>query len=660
MTLGWRAHGAARIRAGFGPDPRLPGELPELVREQLGRSEIEEEDAHLAWELARLAPLDDPDDHLALLSILLVALEALGRGSTRVALASVAPRARALMAADPALLARVEAMLDDPPELFGPPEARRPLVIEDGHLYLERVRAVEARLAERIGARGRLTLTSLDGDAALSHLRERPAHGPRGPMRLTDEQEAAVVTALRAPLSVISGGPGTGKTSIVVAILRAALAQLDLDPSAIALAAPTGKAADRMRRAIEGGLRAVAEPSPTDGALLEALPEPRTLHRLLGWSPARGAFRHHVGNPLSERLVVIDESSMIDVFLMERLVESLHPEARLVLLGDAEQLPSVAAGAVFRDLGAAPGVASVHLRQSHRMDPTQPAGFNVLAVAGALNAGRVPPTAPLADDLPAQPDALGRLDALPPRLEALGGVFLFEPAAPIDRERFLDRWYDERVRGPAEIRRLASRTWAHDGGRLLDPEGLEALFGFMERARLLCVTRSAARPTGVDAINESLHRRFTEDARASVGASLLLAGEPILVHRNDYERGLFNGDQGLVLFAAEEGEPPRPAAVFRREDGFVAHPIEAVRGAIDLGYATTVHKAQGSEHDAVALLLPDTDSPRLLTREIVYTAVTRARRSVLVVGTKELLERAAARRIERSSGIAERLTAAPT
>ncbi|RZO47493.1 MAG: exodeoxyribonuclease V subunit alpha [Sandaracinaceae bacterium] len=655
MTLGWSAHGAARVRGGFGADPRLPDALPDIMREQIARSEIAEEDAHLAWELARLAALPDPEDHLALLCVLLVALETLARGSTRVALSGIGPRARALLGASPDVIARIDALLDAPPTLFGPPELRRPLVIEDGHLYLERVRAVEERLAERIRTRGGATLGAVDPDAALAMLRERPAHGARGPMVLTDEQEAAVATALRAPFTVISGGPGTGKTSIVVAILRAALSQLALDSSAIALAAPTGKAADRMRRAIEGGLRAVAEPSDGDLALLDALPEPKTLHRLLGWSPSRGAFRHHMGNPLSERLVVVDESSMIDVFLMERLVESLHPQARLVLLGDAEQLPSVAAGAVFRDLGGAAPIASVHLEKSHRMDPTQPEGFNVLHVARALNAGSVPALAPLEGGLPSRPDALGQLEALPPRLEALGGVSLFEPRTTLDREALLDAWYAERVRGPSKMRQRATQTWRHDAGRLLDPEGLAPLFAFMERARLLCVTRSAARPTGVEAINESLHRRFTADARASVGAALLLAGEPVLVHRNDYERGLFNGDQGMVLFTAEEGESPRPSAVFRREDGFVAHPIEAVRGAIELGYATTVHKAQGSEHDAVCLLLPDTDSPRLLTREIVYTAVTRARRSVLIVGARDLLQRAAARRIERSTGMIDRL-----
>src|SRR5690606_28120208 len=125
--------------------------------------------------------------------------------------------------------------------------------------------------------------------------------------------------------------------------------------------------------------------------------------------------------------------------------------------------------------------------------------------------------------------------------------------------------------------------------------------------------------TGVEAINASLHRRVADDHRA--GTALLLPGEPVLVHVNDYERGLFNGDQGVVLLTVRQGEGPRTSAVFRKDEGFIAHPIEAVRASIELGFATTVHKAQGSEHDHVALVLPETDSPRLLTREIVYTAI---------------------------------------
>jgi exodeoxyribonuclease V alpha subunit len=498
--------------------------------------------------------------------------------------------------------------------------------------------------------------------AALESLRAHPVLGSSGAVALTSEQEAAVAAALRSPLTLVSGGPGTGKTSIVVAILRAAVDALALEPSSVALAAPTGKAADRMRRSIEAGLLAIADPTAADRRLLDALPEPRTLHRLLGFSASRGTFRHHAQNPLSERLVVVDESSMIDVFLMERLVESLHPSARLVLLGDAEQLPSVAAGAVFRDLESAASITSVRLTRSHRMDPSRPEGFNILAVAARLNQGEMPRLAPTevrdGGIFPSEPTALGALDALPEDPDALGGAFLLPLDGSDDRERFLDWWYAHRVRGSVALERLAARTWPREAGRVRDDGALAPLFELAERARLLCVTRGAARATGVEAVNAALHRRFADDARAPVGLGLMLAGEPVLAHKNDYERGLFNGDQGMVLFTrSEDDDGPRPSAVFRRDDGFVAHPMEAVRGSLELGYATTVHKAQGSEHDAVALLLPETDSPRLLTREIVYTAITRARRSVLVLGSPALLERAARRRIERSSGIAERLAA---
>jgi exodeoxyribonuclease V alpha subunit len=379
-----------------------------------------------------------------------------------------------------------------------------------------------------------------------------------------------------------------------------------------------------------------------------------TLHRLLGWSPSRLGFRHRRDNPLAERLVIVDESSMIDVFLMERLASALLPDARLVLLGDAEQLPSVAAGAVFRDLGRAGRVPAVALTKSHRMDPSRPEGFNILSVAGRVNEGALPSLVRPSEKelLPSRLDAIGRLTELPPDLDALSGVFLYEPESPLDRERFLDRW--SAARRPSE---LSTRTWQVEGGRVLDEAALEPLFAEAERARLLCVTKSAARPTGVVAVNASLHRRFADERGRGAQPALLLAGEPVLVQRNDYERGLFNGDQGLVLFTAAAAEGPRPSAVFRGREGFVAHPLEAVRASIELGYATTVHKAQGGEHDRVALLLPETDSPRLLTREIVYTAITRARRSVLLVGSPELLARAAARRVERSTGIAARMAA---
>ena len=649
MTVAWRAHGAARVAAGLDGGATLPHDLPDAVREALLRADLHEAEAHLAWELARLAGLEE-HEHLALFAIALLTQDALGRGSTRIPRdpAWLAAEARAI-GFDASVCAAIERVFETP--LFGRPGDRRPLIVDGEHLYQERLLALEERLAGLLAARVARAVAAAELDPVLASIDLHPA----GSVVLTDEQREAVRAALGSPLAVVGGGPGTGKTSIIVAILRAAVLAEVAQPVGIALAAPTGKAADRMRRSIEAALASVADPLPSDRALIDALPRPMTLHRLLGWSPSRRGFRHRRDNPLAERLVIVDESSMIDVFLMEHLASALLPDARLVLLGDAEQLPSVAAGAVFRDLGRAGGVPSVALTKSHRMDPSRPDGFNILSVAARVNEGALPSLVRPSEQenklLPSRLDAIARLKELPPDLDALSGVFLYEPESPLDRERFLDRWSE--ARRPSE---RVTRTWSIEGGRVLDEAALEPLFAEAERARLLCVTKSAARPTGVVAINASLHRRFA-DERGRGGQPLLFAGEPVLVQRNDYERGLFNGDQGLVLFTAAAGEGPRPSAVFRGREGFIAHPLEAVRASIELGYATTVHKAQGGEHDAIALLLPETDSPRLLTREIVYTAITRARRAVLLVGSPELLARAAARRVERSTGIAERMAA---
>ncbi|MCA9605947.1 MAG: AAA family ATPase, partial [Myxococcales bacterium] len=455
-----------------------------------------------------------------------------------------------------------------------------------------------------------------DAAAALGRVLAHPSVTPRGPVVLTDEQRRAVEVALGARVSIVSGGPGTGKTSIVVAILRAAMERGDVEPEAIALAAPTGKAADRMRGAIESALVAVADPLPGDRALLEGLPRPRTIHRLLGWSPSLRRFRHHETSPLSERLVILDEGSMIDVFLMERVVASLGANARLVVLGDAEQLPSVAAGAVFRDL--AEHVPTVRLTKSHRVDPSRPEGSHILEVAAGVNAGELRP---------------------------MEGPGAFLHAVDADGRRdFLRAWIER-----ARLGDTARRTWVRSDGAWDAPELLASLFERAEARALLCVTRHGWRPTSVEAVNAWIHHEVADEAR-------WVAGEPVIVTRNDYDRALFNGDRGVLLWVAPSATAaPRLSAVFRREDRFVAHPLDAVRGQLELAWATTVHKAQGSEHDEVALLLPDQDHPRLFTREVVYTAITRARRRVHIVGDAALLARAVRRRVERATGIGEGL-----
>lgn len=659
--------GTARLALGAGKPADLP-DFPEDLAEIARRAEIGEERLHLAWELARLAGPSSPEGWRGRLALSLLLLDAIAEGSTRLPIGpsarqALAERARRL-GLPPADLRRAEACADallaraaaDVPRqlalafegepgatesleaIVGPPDAFRPWVLEDGTLAPQRLVALETRLARRLCQRAP---TPLDRDAverALAAVAADPPRGPRGPIAPNDEQLAAVRAALAGPVAVISGGPGTGKTSIVVCILRA-LARID-PAIEVALAAPTGKAADRMTQSIAEALAGCAD--PIDAALRARAPTARTLHRLLGWSPSEQRFQHHEGSPLGERLVVLDEASMIDLALMERLVAALGPDALLVLLGDADQLPSVEPGAVLADLvglGGTPTISVSLLTRSHRMDPSDPAGSHILGIAQRLNAGTPPTVRPGAV---LEPGVIARLSSLPADGRDPPGVALLETPDPAAREAFLAWWWEHRVRGPEHEPALAERSWD-----LRDADAratLQRLFDRTFRARLLCVTRG--RPTGADAINAWMGARAS---RARGGAPPLL-GEPAIVVRNDHERALFNGEQGLVLRVGG-----RACLVVRRGPSFEAHPLEAVRHLLERAYASTVHKAQGSEHDAVALLLPTEDVPRLLGREILYTAITRARRSVLLVGPPSLIERAIARPSKRLTGLPDRL-----
>jgi exodeoxyribonuclease V alpha subunit len=387
------------------------------------------------------------------------------------------------------------------------------------------------------------------------------------------------------------------------------------------------------------------------------------LHRLLGFVPQgarEGRFRHHENNRLAERVVIVDEASMIDLFLMDRLVRSMRDDALLILLGDADQLPSVDAGAVFRDLVPwAP--TAVRLTQSYRMDPVDPAGRNVLSVARRVQAGRVPA---LFDAAPSEGDE-------PPEVitvHAQAAKLAFERVEMIgadQRSSFYERWFHEQVcgsDGAAFDRRIARiHHWRRDRFEPEEERELGVLFDHYDRHRLLCATRGES-PTGAAHVNAVLHRKMLErwrllDPALGGQAPPLLPGEPVLMLHNDYDRGLFNGDQGVVL-RVSEGEAGHPMVVFPRPQkdgpGFAVFHLDSIRAALALGYAITIHKSQGSELDQVGVILPDEDLP-LLTRELLYTAITRARRAVTLVGRREILEAAVTRQIRRFSGVADQL-----
>ncbi|WP_041492787.1 AAA family ATPase [Burkholderia lata] len=645
----------------------------------------------------------------------------------------------------------------------------RPLIVDrHDHLYLSRYFDYERRLADALVAQA--GVAAPDEGLAPARLRDSLARYFGPATGEVDWQRVAAIVALTGRVTIVSGGPGTGKTTTVVGVLACLL---DAHPGLrVALAAPTGKAAQRMQEA----LHARAGDLPPE--LAARLPDTSyTLHRLLGGGGAAG-FRHHRDNPLPYDLIVVDEASMIDVALAAHLLDALAPGARLVLLGDKDQLAAVEAGAVFAELSARPAftaAARTRIAQALGIDeaafvaalPVQdeavPAAPPVSAVArapAALSASAVAATrkpasrrkvderqASLFDDEPqddevsptsaAPPSAAGPmlteagdagvageapawievdelewLDAveLPPfdasdsalasvtsilsgESEAASATSTPAPAPLADCVVWLERNYRFGLDSPIGRLSLAIRSgdvqaaldalpaddsaaasFHDDAGESLAASTVERLarrfgayldalrdtlaapvpdplplFDALNRFRILCATRSGLR--GAEHVNAlvAAHVRHAARVPLAVGAHWF-TGRPIMVTRNDYALGLFNGDIGIAL-------PDAHGVLrvwFRRADGTARAVSPAALPPHETAFALTVHKSQGSEFDEAALVLPASFG-RVLTRELVYTAVTRARTRVQVIGPRRVLAQAVATRTQRDSGLAARV-----
>ncbi|MEY3011832.1 MAG: exodeoxyribonuclease subunit alpha [Pseudomonadota bacterium] len=477
------------------------------------------------------------------------------------------------------------------------------------------------------------------------------------------EAATAVRTAATQRLTVVTGGPGTGKTYSVTRTL-ALLLQVDPAGLRVALAAPTGKAAVRMREAIAENLRALPEDvvDVEVRARVDALGA-STLHRLIGLRPD-GSARHHAGNPLPYDVVVVDEVSMVDLAMMQALTAAMPAGARLVLLGDRDQLASVDAGTVLGDVvrageasGSALAGAVVRFTRSRRFAgaPTIAHVAAALQRASAEDDGSAAQTAAIAR---ARAWLCGEASApdetLPNRVRWLDTA-LAETDRALLHERLLDALgqpYDTLFAGLGEV--LARQGVA----ALAEPATqLRALLA-LERYRVLATHRRGLR--GVAGLQRGLEARALralERAGASVptrGAHWL--GRPLLVTQNDPATGLMNGDVGMVLPVHEDGTL---GAVFvDREQGEprVRTVTLSRLPSHESALAMTVHKSQGSQFEEVALVLHDADSP-IQTRELVYTGITRAAVRLRWSGPAEVLQRALSRRVARASGLAEWLAA---
>ena len=515
-----------------------------------------------------------------------------------------------------------------------------PLRLEGTLLYLDRYWTQERDVADDL-TRLAVAADGVDEAVLTAGLQRLFADQADG------RQTLAAATAVLRRFAVIAGGPGTGKTTTVARIVALLCEQSQAAGAReplIALAAPTAKAAARLQQAVheQAATLAVSDELRQRLAALEA----STLHRLLGWRPrSHSRFRHDRDNRLAHDVVIVDETSMVSLPMMARLLEAVRPDARLILIGDPGQLTSIEAGAV---LGDVVGPAA------HGLVLSAPARERLEAVTGsAITATSSPSPGVTTGDAVVVLDRVLRYGAGIARLaDAIRRGDGDAAIAALTDEKAKDiTWIaadaaedDAAVLEPVRVAAVAAARDAIDAARRGDAAGaLHALNAF----RLLCAHRRGGHgvATWIDRVVAWLH----DQVEGFAAGGEWFAGRPLLVTENDYGLRLYNGDTGVVITGADG----HPIAAFERGDDVVE--IRPSRlAAIQTVYAMTIHKSQGSQFDTAVVLLPAPGS-RILTRELLYTAATRARTQLILVGTEEAIRAAVARPVARASGLQARL-----
>ena len=520
--------------------------------------------------------------------------------------------------------------------VVGAPGDWRPLVLNGTRLYLYRHWDSEQSLARFLRERSQVLAPGVD----IALLREGLGRLFPGGNGEVDWQRVAAAVAVLKQFCVITGGPGTGKTTTVAGILVLLLEQAKAQSIRIVLAAPTGKAAARFQEAIRESAERLCCSNEIRANL--AGMEASTLHRLLGRRPATSSFDRDEEEPLPFDAVIVDEASMVSFHLLFRLARALPQSARLILLGDRDQLASVEAGAVLGDI-CGPGRKRQYSQSLGRM------------IAAA--SGETVPMLPKAEGLSPIGDCIVELQRNF-RFGAESGIGELaraindgsaDRALSILRVGLKSDLGFQSVPKPRDLSRSLGGIVRAGYGDYMGGGTPAEVFERFNRFRILCALREG--PYSVDALNIFIEAILARTGLLRPGR-LWYEGRPVMVTRNDYGLRLFNGDVGIALADPESGGAlriffPAPDGSMRKFDPYRLPEHETV-------YAMTVHKSQGTEFDRVLIVLPEGDV-RVLTRELLYTGVTRARKRVDLWAGEEALRAALSRRIERVSGLREAL-----
>ncbi len=588
---------------------RAPEPLAALNREGI----LLAADIHVALTLTRLAGVSDP----VALRCAALTVAAARQGHTFLQLDDTEAEQ---LHAFPSLVASAD----------GPPA---PLRLAGTRLYLDRYWREERRLAAALLRRDRMRADPGELAAIGAGIRAAFAED-----EFAEQRTAAAVVLLRQ-LAVIAGGPGTGKTTAVTRIveLTAQLAaERGSEPPLVALCAPTGKAAARLQQAGAAGLRAT------------------TIHRLLGWLPG-GRFRHDAANRLPHDLVIVDETSMVPLTLMVALAEAVRDDAQLVLVGDPDQLAAIEVGAVLADIvgpAAEHSQASAAMRAALASLTGDPAAVTAVAAATAAGARDRSSGHRFGDGvvvLRRGHRSAAPIGVLAEAIRRGDGDATIAALRADAQARAAITWIRDPLANPAPLRAHALAAYlpmiaaarAGDAG---------AALAHLSRFRLLCAHRHG--PLGVTHWTRSVEMWLQAELGGFAAGPQRYPGLPLVVTRNDPELHLYNGDSGVVVADAGGGEL---RAVFA--SGAASVQIAPSRLAdVEPLFAQTVHKSQGSEFDVAAVLLPEPGSP-LLTRELLYTAVTRARHTLVLAGSEQSVREALARPAGRASALRELLWA---